>query len=71
MDDLWGEMRLLDEEAKHDGYWYSVSGVLTILVCGMLCGLRLIDDIDDWAKAAPTRLCQKQKSGNKCDTITR
>ena len=31
LDDLWEEMRLLDEGAKHDGYWYSVSGVLTIL----------------------------------------
>ena len=53
--ELQKEMRLLDEAADHDGYWYSVSGVLTILVCGMLCGLRLIDDIDDWAKATPVR----------------
>ena len=50
--ELQEEMRLLDEASDHDGYWYSVSGVMTILVCGMLCGLRLIDDIDDWARAA-------------------
>ena len=48
-------MRLLEEDASHDGYWYSVSGVLTTLVCGMLCGLRQIDDIHDWAKARPVR----------------
>ena len=52
---LQKEMRLLEAAAAHDGYWYSVSGVLTTLVCGMLCGLRQIDDIHDWAKAAPTR----------------
>jgi hypothetical protein len=58
MDILHGlqkEMKLLEEEVGHDGYWYSVSGVLTTLICGMLCGLRQIDDIHDWAKAAPTR----------------
>jgi len=55
LDDLQKEMKLLDKAAEHGGYWYSVSGVMKILVCGMLCGLQLIDDIDDWAKAAPTR----------------
>jgi len=58
MDILHGlqkEMKLLEEEVGHDGYWYSVSGVLTTLICGMLCGLRQIDDIHDWAKAAPIR----------------
>jgi len=46
-------MGFLEEGAGHDGYWYRIGDVLTILVCGMLCGLQRIDDIHDWAKAAP------------------
>jgi len=53
--ELRNEMWLLEEGAEHDGYWYSIGDVLTILVCGMLCGLQRIDDIHDWAKAAPPR----------------
>ena len=53
--ELQEEMRLLDEAADHDGYWYSVSGVMTILVCGMLCGLRLIDDIDETGRGRRPR----------------
>jgi predicted transposase YbfD/YdcC len=59
MDILHGlrqEMRLVEEGAAHDGYWYSISDILIVLVCGMLCNLRLIDDIHDWAKAAPVRV---------------
>jgi len=48
-------MRLLEEGAGHDGYWYRIGDVLTILVSGMLCGLQRIDDIHDWANAAPPR----------------
>jgi len=48
-------MKFFEEEAEHEGYWYSIGDVLTILVCGMLCGLQRIDDIHDWAHAAPPR----------------
>jgi len=66
LEELRKEMRLLENEADHDGYWYSVSDVLTILVCGMLCGLRQIDDIHDWAKATPTKaFFEKQFGINK------
>ena len=61
--ELQEEMKLLDKAAEHDGYRYSVSGVMTILVCGMPCGLRLIDDIVDWAKAAPTRVFLEAQFG--------
>ena len=54
-DELQKEMQSVEEESTHDGYWYSISDVLTILVCGMLCGLQRIDDIHDWSKSAPTR----------------
>ena len=63
LDGLREEMRLLEEEADHNGYWYSISGVMTILACGMLCGLRLIGDIHDWAKAAPTRALLETQFG--------
>ena len=61
LNELREEMRLLEDEASHDGYWYSISGVLTTLVCGMLCGLRQIDDIHDWAKASPVRAFFQQQ----------
>jgi len=61
--ELREEMRQLEEEAEHDGYWHSVSGTLTILVCGMLCGLRLIGEIADWARAAPPRAFLAQRFG--------
>jgi len=38
LDELQEEMKLLDKAAEYDGY--SISGVMTILVCGMLCGLQ-------------------------------
>ncbi len=48
-------MRELEDKAVHNGYWYSISEGLTIMVCGMLCSLQSIDDIHEWAKAAPTQ----------------
>ena len=51
---LWAAMRELEDKAAHNGYWYSISEALTIMVCGMLCSLQSIDDIHEWAKAAPT-----------------
>ena len=36
LDGLREEMRLLEEAANHDGYWNSISGVMTILVCGIM-----------------------------------
>jgi len=54
-EELRKELRAIEAESNHDGYWYSISNVLTIMVCGMLCGLQRIDDIHDWAKSTPTR----------------
>lgn len=53
--DLQQEMKGLENGAAHDGYWYSIGDTLTILVCGLLCGLREIGEILDWAKSAPTQ----------------
>lgn len=52
---LWTAMVELEDKAVHNGYWYSISEVLTIMVCGMLCSLQSIDDIHEWAKAEPTQ----------------
>jgi predicted transposase YbfD/YdcC len=54
-DKLYEEMKTIESEAKHDGYWYSISEVLVIMVCGMLSMQQRIDDIHDWAKAVPTQ----------------
>lgn len=56
-------MKTVEAGSAHSGYWYSISDVLTMLVCGMLCGLQRIDDIHDWAKAAPTRKFLKEQFG--------
>jgi hypothetical protein len=53
--ELQEEMRGLEEGANHKGYWYKIGETLTIMVCGLLCGLQKMDDIHDWAKSAPTK----------------
>jgi predicted transposase YbfD/YdcC len=54
-EELRKEMQEVEAESNYEGYWYSISDALTILVCGMLCKQQRIDDIHDWAKSAPTR----------------
>ena len=64
MDAISGLQKMMKEAEKgssHDGYWYSVSEALIIMVCGMLCGLQTIDDIHEWSKAAPTQLFMKER----------
>ena len=62
-EELRNELEEIEWESKHDGYWYSISDVLTVMVCGMLCGLQRIDDIHDWAKSAPTRKFLNEQFG--------
>lgn len=45
----------LEKESGHKGYYYKVSDVLTIMICGMLCNLQNISDIYEWSKAEPVR----------------
>ena len=54
LEELQSEMKEVEAGAEHDGYWYSISDTLTLLVCGMLCRQQRIDDIHDWANAVPT-----------------
>jgi predicted transposase YbfD/YdcC len=49
------EISKVERESKHLGYWYSISEVMLMMVCGMLCGLQRVDDIQDWVKAAPVQ----------------
>ena len=44
-----------EKECDHKGYYYKISDVLTIMVCGMLCNLQSISDMYEWAKATPTQ----------------
>ncbi|MCL2166096.1 MAG: ISAs1 family transposase [Clostridiales bacterium] len=54
--DCLREMALeVEGYSQHNGYWYSISEVLSIMVCGMLCGLQTIDDIHEWSVSAPSR----------------
>ena len=58
---LENDLQKLEEEAWHDGYWYTVTEALLVLVCGMLCDLTNIDKIHDWAKSEPTRKFLKKE----------
>ena len=51
--ELKAELKGIEAETTHAGYFYSVSNILIILVCGMLDGLKTIDDIHDWSSSAP------------------
>jgi predicted transposase YbfD/YdcC len=55
MKKLQEKMKGLENSEVHDGYWYSISDALLIMICGLLCRQQKIDDIHDWAKSAPTR----------------
>ncbi len=52
---LQEKMNEVEKESKHKGYYYKVSDVLTIMICGMLCNLQNISDIYEWAKAEPIK----------------
>jgi predicted transposase YbfD/YdcC len=49
--------------SEYQGYWYSISNALIIVVCGMLCGLQRIDDVHLWSQAAPTREFLRERFG--------
>lgn len=51
--ELQNAMREVEKGAEYRGYWYKISDILTIMVCGMLCGLQEIDDVWQWSKAGP------------------
>lgn len=44
-------MQEVEERTDHAGYYYKISDVLTIMICGMLCNLQTISDIHEWSKA--------------------
>ena len=63
LDSLLEMAHEVGDGSKHKGYWYSVSEVLTVMVCGMLCSLQTIDDIHEWSVSAPARAFFKDRFG--------
>ena len=53
--DLYDKVKELDKTSSHKGYYFKVSDVLTIMICGALCDLTTISDIYEWAKAEPIK----------------
>ena len=49
------KMTEIKKECERKGYYFKISDALTIMICGMLCGLQNISDIYEWAKSEPTR----------------
>ena len=54
-EELRRELQCVDTASEHNGYWYSVSDALIMLIVGSLCGLRTVLDIHEWAESRPTR----------------
>jgi hypothetical protein len=59
--ELQSAMEEVEKESEHKGYWYRISDVLTILICGMLSSLQTIEDIHEWSKSTPTRKLLKKR----------
>jgi len=55
MDELRKYMLEVEEESDFEGYWFRISDVLSIIVCGMLCGLENVSEVHEWAQARPVR----------------
>ena len=60
-EELQKGMQEVEKEADHNGYWYRISEVLIIMVCGLLCHLQTIEDIQEWSKSAPASAFFKEK----------
>jgi len=53
----------VEEASKFKGYWFRISDILSIAVCGMLCGLETVSDIHEWSKARPVRVFLAEQFG--------
>ena len=62
-DKLQLTMKEVEKGAPHNGYWYSISDALLILVCGIMCSLQTIDDVHEWSQSAPTRVFMEEQFG--------
>ena len=51
------------ESSEYQGYFYSISNILTIMVCGMLSSLQCVNDVYEWSKAAPVRKFLNERFG--------
>ena len=49
------KMTEVEKECERKGYYFKISDALTIMICGMLCGLKNISDIYERAKSEPAR----------------
>jgi len=65
LEELQEVMKGLEDRNTHCGYWYSIGNTLTIMICGMLCGLKTIDDIHDWANSEPSKKFLDEEFGIK------
>ena len=48
-------MREVEDASDFKGYSFRIGDRLSIIVCGMLCGLENVSEIHDLAKAVPTQ----------------
>jgi len=62
-EELEEEMKFMDEESGYDGYWYSISHVLIILVMGALSGMQNVSDIHQWAESKNARKLLQMQFG--------
>lgn len=55
LENLRKEMKIIESESDHNGYFYNISDVLVLIISGMLCGIQKVDDIYDWVESKPTQ----------------
>ena len=55
----------VEAASNFKGYWFRISDVLLISVCGLLCGLETVSDIHEWSKARPVRAFLAEQFGMK------
>ena len=53
----------VEEASDFKGYWFRISDLLLIVVCGMLCALENMSEIYDWAIAKPVRAFLAEQIG--------
>ena len=43
-------MKEVEQSSTHQGNWYRISEILTIMIYGLLSSLQTIEDIHEWVK---------------------
>ena len=63
LEKLQEEMKEVGSIVEYEGYFYSIHNTLIMLVCGLLCGLKEINEIHHWIDSKPTQVMLDEQFG--------